>query len=224
MGGKLGPLSPFAVSRTTVDGCLVSTADAMRQLLTDFGLRPYRVFLVWVGWTPDVDEDGMVQEEELELDAGVEGTGRAVLLKEVELLPTPLIESMAGVAGNLDATGLTERGNVNVSQISMGYTEDQLLGLLPEFRHPSFPDTLKPGVSFFWEIQENRNAGHRIPGTAAFSQFPPADLRSPRRRFHVGSVPSRKPEAFEWTVSLKRADGERGRNGEVRSVEGTDGG
>ena len=217
---KPGPLPDYQVADTLVDSCLVPSIDAARQLLTEFGLRPYRVFLVWVGWTTDENADGLVSGEELDLDPGVEGTGRAVLLKEVELLPTPLVENLGSVNGTVRSTGTTESGVVTVSQISVGYTEDQLNGLISEFRDPKYPDTLRSGVSFFWEIQEHRPSGYKIPGTAAAAQFSSADFRSPRRRFHPNAVPERKSDAFEWKITLIRADGERGRNGEMQGVDG----
>lgn len=223
MANRIAPIPSYAVQGTVASGCLVAVADDLRQLYTDFGLRPYRVYLVWVGWTADEDGDGLVQGEELRLDPAQEGVGRAVLLREVEILPTPLVESMAGVGGELEATGLTERGSITVSQISMGYTEDQLQGLIVEVRDPRFPDSLRPGVSFFYEVQEDRQGGHRIPGTAAFSQFPPSDLRSPRRRFQLQGTPTRDVGGFQWSIQLVRSDGERGRSGEVRAVEGANG-
>jgi hypothetical protein len=176
--------------------------------------------MVWVGWTTDENADGMVQGEELKLDPGVEGVGRPILLREVEILPTPLVQGLGGVSGEVQATGNTEAGIVTISQISVGYTEDQLHGLIAEFRDPTFPDTLKPGVSFFYEIQENRPSRYAIKGTAAYSQFGPSDLRSPRRRFHLTSAPTHIPDAFQWTISLTRADGERNRDGNVQGVSG----
>jgi hypothetical protein len=216
---KLKPLSDPQVQRTTIEGCLLPTVDSIRQIYTDFGLRPYRVFMVWVGWSADVNADGVVAGAERWLEPGVEGVGRPVLLKEVELLPTPLVGGLGGLSGDVEATGNTESGTVNVSQVSAGYTEDQLQGLVPPYRDPTFPDTLKKGVSFFYEIQENRPGGFRVPGTAAASQFPVDPTRSPRRRFHLTAAPSRQADAFQWTLSLARADGERGRNGEVSAVQ-----
>lgn len=213
------PLRDHEVSRSLGDR-LIEVADDIRQLYTHFGLRPYRVFMVWVGWTADVNGDGKIWADELQLEDGLEGVGRAVLLRQVELLPTPLVQGMSGVAGNLEPVGVTEQGQVTVSQISMSYTEDQLVGLIPPFRDPKFPDSIKPGVSFFYEIQENRPARYILQETSG-SALGPTDKRSPRRRFHLAAAPSRQADAFHWTISLVRADGERDRDGSVAAVEGT---
>lgn len=211
------------------------TVDRIRGLYSRFGLRPYRVYMIWIGWTPDEDGDGRLGGDELLLDLedaevpglaslrlrlSPEGVGRPVLLKEVELLPTPLVQGFAGVQSELEATGLTERGLVTVSQISGGYTEDQLQGLAPEFRDPRFPDSMIAGISHFYEIQENRPANFSSAGTAASWQFRSSDLRSPRRRFSLAGAPTRSPDGFQWTLQLGRADGERGRQGEVEGVVG----
>jgi hypothetical protein len=169
------------------------------------------VFLVWIGWTADEDGDGVVQEDELLLDDEMVGVGRPVLLREIEILPTPDVD-LAGISETTDSTGLAERGGLSVSQISQTFTEDVLLGLLPEFRDAEKPETLKPGITFFWELQENRPAGFQLGCQDS------ADLRSRRRRFHVSGVPARRARSFEWTVNLTRAHGERGREGEVEVV------
>lgn len=218
MASDLHPKPEFAVACSLVDS-LIETADEIRQLYTDVGLRPYRVFMVWVDWSADVDQDGMINGEERYLENAVEGVGKARLIREVEILPTPLVEGLAGLSGSVDAVGNTERGNVTVTQISMSYTEDQLQGLLGGLRDPHFHDTLKQGVTFFYEIMENRPEGYRKLDTGG-ADVGPADLRSPRRRFQLNGPPSRSPEQFQWSVQLVRADGERGRNGEVDAVEG----
>lgn len=219
-GSRIGPLSDFQVGHLNADGCLTLAVDGARQMITDLGLRPYRVFLVWVGWTNDVDGDGLAQGLEATLQASEEGVGRAILLKEVELLPTPDVSGLDALGGEVEATGLTERGTLTVSKISPGYTEDQLQGLIPGFRDPVFSDTLRKGVSFFYEVQQNRPGNFSLAGTAAARQFCPDPLRSPRRRFHLSGTPSLDGPGFEWVIQLTRADGERGRNGEVREVEG----
>lgn len=214
----------------------MGVADDIRQLATEFGGRPYRVFLVWTGWTADEDADGRVNFAESQLeraDTGerkfqiwtklgqkifltTEGVGRPVLIREVEILPTPRIQTMAGIAEQTRVEGVTESGGVTVDQISASFSEDVLMGLLPEIRHPSFPETLRPGISFFWEIREERPARYRNPLTAGADL--PTDLASARARFHVVGKPTLDRFAFQWSVALTRADGERGRNGEVSEV------
>lgn len=226
--GKLAPRSPFGLPLAEQ---LIGAADSIRQIATEFGLRNKRVFLVWIGWTADVDGDGVVSSvpvvregappealieavAEADLDPDVVGVGRSIVLCEVELLPTPLVSSLNGVGKDQDSVGLTERGGVQVSQISARYSEDLLMGLVEPFRDPEKPDNFRPAIEFFWEIREDRPAGFVAPG---YSIDPAArqELLPVRRRFHVSSTPEREPSAFQWIVNLNRADGERTRSGEV---------
>lgn len=228
------PLGDHEVRGTLVD-CLTPCADGLRQLYTDFGLRPYRVFLVWIAWTADEDLDGMLQDEELDLasigpdpqvidpetnfpvilaDVGV---GSPRLIREVEVLPTPRQTGLTGVGKSMDAMGLTERGGVTIDQISSSFSEDVLMGLIPGYRDPECPDSLKEGLDFFWEIRDNRPAGYVTPGFEGCTD--PTDQAPPRRRYHVVGVPERQPDVFQWVVALTRADGERGRKGEVEAID-----
>lgn len=227
------PLADHEVNRTCADD-LIECVDSARQLLTDFGLRPYRVFLVWVRWTADEDADGrigsgpgevLVRDEdqtdmtafsEGDLEDSMVGVGRPVLVQEVEILPTPLISPLTGVAKDMDATGLTERGGITLSQVSARFTEDELMGLVTPFRDPARPDAFLPGYEFWYEVQSDRPAGYITSGYVDCEL--PQEQRQPRRRFHVSGTPHHDAPGFEWTLSLTRADGERGRNGEVEVI------
>lgn len=214
---------------------LIGTVDDARSVLDDLGLRPYRVFLVWMGWTADENADGMVNtyrdaydqdlgtpEEfiealaESDLEDELVGVGRPVLLREVELLPRPLV-SLGGVGKMQDSMGLTERGGAGVTRISMKYSEDFLMGLVAPFRDPEHPDSIRKGIDFFWEVRDERECGFVPPGhfadPTARQELPP-----PRRRFHVSGTPTRQPDAFQWSIGLTRADGERARGGSVDEV------
>ena len=90
------------------------------------------------------------------------------------------------------------------------------MGLITPFRDEESPDALKPGISFFWELQQNRPGRYVSPGFAGCES--PQEQRQPRRRFHVAATPHLDGPGFQWTVSLKRADGERGREGQVEVV------
>lgn len=205
MSRRIGPLPPGKVGRTLADS-LIGVADSIRQNYTDFGLRPYRVFLVWIQWKPEA----VVIDDQLDL--GEVGAGKPTLMREIEILPTPRVE-YGGIGKDFDAVGTTERGAIGVSEISERYSEDQLTGLLAEFRDPAYPDTLGQGIDFFWEIREERPAqglGPPQPLCDSTGPLPPA-----RRRFHVSGVPVRQPDRFQWFVSLIRADGERSRTGSI---------
>jgi hypothetical protein len=57
------PLSDWEVDRSLGED-LIDVADDIRQLYTEFGLRPYRVFLVWVRYTADENADGIIDDGE----------------------------------------------------------------------------------------------------------------------------------------------------------------
>lgn len=224
-------LKPLSGSGTLTDS-LISVVDDARQLYSDFGVRNYRVFLVWVGWTASerayglpVVREGMSPEEAVEAVAAIDldpdtiGVGEPTLLCEVELLPTPDVGSLGGIQKSQDAVGLTERGSVTVTQVSARYSEDYLMGLVSPFRDEKFPDSLRPGVDFFWEIREDRSSSFVAPGYAgAPDQLPGSALTPVRRRFHVAATPDRDSSTFQWVVQLRRADGERGRDGSLEEV------
>ena len=97
--------------RSLVEG-LGDVADDLRQIYTDLGLRPYRVFSVIVRWT-----------------GGESGRGDAVLAGETELLPTPLVVDMKPLRGESTPAGFNERGAIELRQISPRYTEDDIRAL-----------------------------------------------------------------------------------------------
>jgi hypothetical protein len=214
---NLRPLSDIEVERSLVEDS-VRVADDLRQLHTDFGGRPYRVFLVWLGWSPDMNADGIIEPNEQFIEpvsaaSQTIGAGRPSLLAEIEILPTPRLSPLSSVRKDFDAVGLTERGSITVSQVTLSLSEDILMGLLPQYRDPSFPQQLVKGVSFFWEVRENRPIRHTNAQTLG-SDYP-TDLPGLRRKFVPVGSPNRNPYDFEWTVDLERADGERGVFGEL---------
>lgn len=91
---------------------LGATVDDLRQLYTDFGQRPYRVFSVIVSWS-----------------GGSSGRGDAVVQQETELLPTPLVVDMKSVRGRATPGGFDEAGGITIKQISPRYTEDDIRAL-----------------------------------------------------------------------------------------------
>lgn len=108
-GSGVGPLPRPSASLVEVFG---PTVDLLRQLYTDFGLRPYRIFSVVVRWS------------------GLEpGRGTPRVISELELLPTPRLIDTSGVQGVVRSGGLVERGSVRLDQISPRYTEDQVRAL-----------------------------------------------------------------------------------------------
>lgn len=95
---------------------LGAVADDLRQIATDLGLRPYRVFSVTYRWT-----------------GGAPGMGEAQVVSQQELLPTPKL-GLDGVGKELRAGGLVERGTVTLTQVSPRYTEQQIGSLFADGR------------------------------------------------------------------------------------------
>ncbi len=210
----LRPLRDLEHGRTLADS-LVQVADSVRQLATNFGVRPYRVRLVWLRYTQaEFPPGGLPEPEELALDDMV-GAGGVSLLREIEVLPTPRVQTTDSIGRRLMQTGLSEAGNISISRISRSFSEDVLRGLLPEYRDPAAPEVLAPGIQFFWEVQEDRI--QRFSNIGAGGPLP-TDDRAVRRKFQLSGVPFLSGGGAHWSVLLTRADGERGRDGQVSEV------
>lgn len=200
---------------------LVPVADSARQLAADLGLRPLRVYLVWVGWTLDAEaaspviRDGMEPDHALEvfsrldLSADVVGVGTPIVLYEHEISPPPRVRSATN--RDADSVGVTERGTIRVDQISARYPEDVFSGLVAPFRAAD-GERLVPGVEFFWEIRDARARGFVVPGSEA-DRLARNELAPARRRYHLVGLEGRDPGLVQWAVTLRRADGERRRDG-----------
>ncbi len=108
-------LHPNRRPSTSLVEDLGDVVDDARQLLTDFGLRPYRVFSVVVRWT-----------------GGAVGKGSPQVLSEREFLPTPNVVFL-GKGGSLGKRmtegGTSERGEVLMTELSPRYTEDDINSL-----------------------------------------------------------------------------------------------
>jgi hypothetical protein len=187
-------------ARRTLAHRLGRRVDRLRQFSTRFGLRPYRVTLVWTKWTGR--ERGQGREEEIP-------GGR------IEVLPTPMVKNLD--AGNLSlmAAGMLPVGSVRVSKISVNYTQDQLVGLaIPDEvfterneppraksagelpKKPSNVDLPQP-FDFHWEVREDGRG----------------DDPPPRWRFRLASWPERRPGDVEWRVTLERVSDDDDREG-----------
>lgn len=134
-----GRVKPVPINGGTLASRLVPVVDKIRQLYTNFGVRPYRVFMVHVQWSGDRIGDGVPRE-----------------LSRREILPTPRVGDISGTTEMLRASGLTEEGGISVDQISAKYTEDDLLGRTPDLQDPAMPRTGLRQMEFYWEVVENR--------------------------------------------------------------------
>jgi hypothetical protein len=113
--------------------------DRVRQIPTDLGLRPYRVFLIHVLWSGERIGEGQPQE-----------------ISRHEILPTPRVRDMASTSEVLSAIGRVEEGGIVVDRISAKYSEDDLMGATADMIDPAAPRTGKRNAEFFWEVRENR--------------------------------------------------------------------
>lgn len=171
----------FKVTSQSLQGTLarklIPVADQLRNLYSVFGLRPYVVRIVQTQWS-----------------AGIRNQGTEQVISSMDLLPTPLLSDLTGVAEINTAIGLDEIGEVMVSQISGRYTEDQLRGF-DASGHP-----IEKDESFYWECE-----------------FPtPGDGQGERRRFTIKAVPMFWSDKFQWTVRLEKARMDRSRDGTPR--------
>jgi len=113
-------------------------ADRLRQFATKFGIRPHRVFLVWMKASGDE-----------------RGEGREVEIMRIEILPTPKVTSLDSVALNPTTAGIVPLGSIRVEQVSSTFTADQLTGKIPEVTDGSDAKSIGEKFSFFYEVQED---------------------------------------------------------------------
>ena len=144
---------------TTLLDELAPDVDDIRGMHAELGTRPYKVAIVWVSWS-----------------GGLRGRGTAAVSRELVLVPTPKVEGVSNLNELLTAAGRTESGDVELSEISLGYTEQQLA---PQ---------AGPAENVFYEITEAGRSGSR------------------RRRFVPSGVPERVPAEVGWRLRLQAQD------------------
>ena len=92
----VGPLSQSKATRTLVRK-LSPTVDRLRQIATNLGVRPYRVFLVRTRWSGEE-----------------RGEGQEVVYDEREILPTPRVKQVSNLMRYLTEVGVGEQGELKV--------------------------------------------------------------------------------------------------------------
>ena len=133
-----GQVHPESQVRSLADS-LGPTCDRIRQIKSDLGFSPYRVFLIHWRWP------------------GKRGIGRPVEVSRKEILPTPRVQDMSATTLGLSAFGMTEGGGLFIDRISQRYSEADLLGTTPDMTDWDRPQTSASNVEFFWEVRERRN-------------------------------------------------------------------
>lgn len=180
--GDVHPVPPHLVGKTLAQD-LVPIVDDIRQIATDFGVRPYRVFMVHIQWTGPARGIGEPQE-----------------ISRREILPTPVVADMSATARTLAAVGMVEEGSIRLSKISASLTEDDLLGRTPDLAMFDGTRRDRRNVEFFYEVVQARPTGTE-----------PAV----RRRFVPESAADLKPGMAGWTISLRKQQQDRSRDGQM---------
>lgn len=153
---------------------LIGVVDRLRDLRSQFGLRPYLVTIVREQWS-----------------GGRRGVGVATVTGVLNILPVPKVMDLTSLSEVSSPGGITEEGNLLVTEISGAYSEDVLMGNDAEGRPPD------PDANVFWEIAFTRPDGGQ----------------SAPRRFAPASAPHYDAEGFGWQVRLERARPDRRRDG-----------
>ena len=118
-----------------VDGLVEDVIDGLREELhPQFGVRPYRVFLVTRTWTGRTVGDGRVTESEEEIRPQPD-----VVLGQVQ---------SEEVSYRLEQAGIDEVGGLVLQEVSLTYTDEQLTG-----------GDLKPNQQFFYRLDEAQGQG-----------------------------------------------------------------
>lgn len=199
---KIRPLRSGEAKRTLV-ARLGRVVDSARQHNTRFGLRPYRVFMIWTKWSGEERGQGMEK-----------------VLCECEILPTPRVVSLDKLSFTPFHAGVLPVGSLTVDEISPGrYTNDVLRGNIPVDGREALIGPRPPGLSstqldhipepydFFYEVvQDERNGCAPV-----------------RERFQLLSMPFLDAENFTWRLMLERTTEDRNRDGSFAHDQGTQG-
>lgn len=156
----------------TLVGDLVEVVDELRDLYAQFGARDHRTFLVHTQWS------------------GVRrGEGVQQVISETELLPSPEIVDLR--TRQVTSCGSIEQGDLEASEISLIYTEDQLMG------RGAGGAPIDPRREFFWELRTfDDDLDRRIRCTPT-------------------GPPIRQQQEMQWRMRLSVQRPSRGRDGSL---------
>lgn len=190
---KVRPLTPTE-ARATLANRLGPTVDRIRQIATNLGVRPYRVFLVWTRWSGSERGEGNEQE-----------------VLRVEVLPTPRVTSLDNVSFSPMHAGVLPVGSLRVDRISVATlpscfptTYDLLRGHMVPTPHE---DQTPEPFEFFYEVIEDGRG-----------DCPPV-----RAKYRLLSVPFRRAGKVDWTVTLERESQDNFRDGASSIGSGKEG-
>lgn len=115
---------------------LIPVVDRVRDKLTKFGMRPYRVRIVRTR------------------SAGPRrGMGPETVVHEMELLPTPKVVDLSSLTEMVTPIGVNEEGSVMLQKVSGRYTEETLLGVGPD------GNEVAPNETVYYEVEYFRRDG-----------------------------------------------------------------
>jgi hypothetical protein len=152
--------------------------DRARDLKARAGLRPYSVTIV------RAQSAGM----------RARGSGPTEIVGEWCILPVPRVSDLTALTEVLAPDQLREAGTVVLSEISLAYSEQVLLG------RGEGGEPIPRGETVYYEIALLDGAG-RV---------------TLRRRFLAASAPYAKAETAEWVINLVRAPWDRDADGTPR--------
>jgi hypothetical protein len=93
-----------------VDSLVADVDDLRDDLHRQFGVRPYRVFVVKRAYQGEMIGDGAFSDV------------------AVEITPQPRVWQWDGYRWALAAHGLDEKGEIKITEVSLTYTHDELTG------------------------------------------------------------------------------------------------
>jgi hypothetical protein len=128
----------------------VPLADELRDMLTEFGLRPYKVRIIRIQWS-----------------GGERGIGQPSVVSELHLLPTPKVTDLSGLSEIVHSIGLHEVGGILLTEISGRFTEEALKG------YDADETPIPPDQEFFYEIEFPRPDGQPSVRRRFFPSSPP---------------------------------------------------
>jgi len=111
-----------------VDSLITDVIDGLREdLHPQFGVRAFRAFTVLRTWSGRIPGDGAVTEV------------------ETEIRPQPLVKEWggSGLHRTLEPCGLDEAGSVTLAEVSLTYTEAEIMG-----------PALARNQQWFWRLAE----------------------------------------------------------------------
>mgnify|MGYP003395184021 CR=1 FL=1 len=115
-----------------VDSLVADVIDGLREdLHPQFGVRAYRVYTVRRSWSGEMPGEGSVLQE-----------------VELELRPQPLVAPWDGFKFDVTCAGLDTSGLVKLTEVSLTYTEAELVGF-----------NLGPGEEWFLKITDAHGQG-----------------------------------------------------------------